>query len=578
MSKTLKGIGASSGIAIADIFVFKKEPVVTTDEKITDLETEITKVEQAFKISTEQINVIKENSMQKLGPEKAAIFEAHSQIINDPELFNQIKELITNENLNGLKAIEIVFNNTKAIFESMDDPYFKERASDIEDVKSRVLYSFLGKELPNLLGITKEVIIIADDLTPSETALLDKQYIKGFATNIGGRTSHAAIMARTLEIPAVLGLKDITEQAIGETRIAIDGDKGNVDLNPNQAEWERKAELRKELVQKFEEFKNKDAVTLDGHKVLIECNIGNSKDIELVSKYGADGVGLFRSEFLYMSSPDWPTEEEQFEHYKKVLEYKKDDLVVIRTLDIGGDKTLPYYLFEHEENPFLGYRAIRLCLDKKEIFKTQLRALARASVYGRLAIMFPMIAVYEEFVAAKQIALECIEEVKKEGHQVADNIQIGMMMEIPAAGVLAHRFAEVADFFSVGSNDLIQYSFAADRMNQKISYLYQPLNPSLLYLLNHIIRSSNKNKIWAGVCGEIGGDPDVIPLLLGLGLTGVDALSMSPSLVPKAKYIISNIKLSDCQALAKKSLTCQSSEQVKALVNEFYKNNKIILE
>ena len=578
MAKILNGIGASSGIAIADIFQFKKEPIITNEEKISDVEAEIAKVEEAFKVSTEQINVIKENSMQKLGPEKAAIFEAHSQIINDPELFNQIKDMISNESINGLKAIETVFNNTKAIFESMDDPYFKERASDIEDVKSRVMYSFSGKELPNLLGITKEVIIIADDLTPSETALLDKQYIKGFATNIGGRTSHAAIMARTLEIPAVLGLQDITEQSNGFSRIAIDGDKGIVELEPNEEEWQRKATLRKELTQKFEEFKSKEAITLDGHKVLIECNIGNSSDVELVSKYGGDGVGLFRSEFLYMSSPDWPTEEEQFEHYKKVLEHNKDHLVVIRTLDIGGDKTLPYYQFPHEDNPFLGYRAIRLCLDKKEIFKTQLRALVKASSYGKLAIMFPMIAVYEEFVKAKEITLECIEEVKKEGFAVADDIQIGMMMEIPAAGVLAHRFAEIADFFSVGSNDLIQYSFAADRMNEKISYLYQPLNPSLLYLLNHIFRSSNRNKIWSGVCGEIGGDPDVIPLLLGLGLTGADALSMSPSLVPKAKYIISNIKLADCQELAKKALKCSNAQQVKKLVDEFYKANNIVLE
>ena len=568
--KKLLGVGASSGISFAKPFIIKKEKLDITQDLIKDVNNELILINNSLEKSKKQINEIKEISIKKIGEEKAAVFDAHIQILEDPEILNEIKNILDGEKKNGGYIIDKVFSNIYNIFSSMDDPYFKERASDVLDVKNRVLYNFFNIQIPDLMSINTEVIIIADDLTPSETAILNKDFVKGFLTNIGGRTSHAAIMARTLGIPAVLGLKNITEVVKNDDIIAIDGDEGIVEINPSNLEdWKNKIKdleiFNKELLQ----YKDKKATTLDGHSVLVEANIGTPDDSDRLESFGSEGVGLYRSEFLYMDNDNWPTEDEQFESYKYVLEKNNKQLIVVRTLDIGGDKNLKYYKFDKEENPFLGYRAIRFCLDNLEIFRTQIRALARASVYGKLGIMFPMIATINEFNRAKNHTLKWIEELRKEGHKVSSDIEIGMMIEIPSAAMIADKFAEHADFFSIGTNDLIQYSFAVDRMSEKIKYLYQPNNPSLLRLINATILGAKKHNKWAAMCGEMAGDIKSIPLLLGLGKTGLDALSMSASSIPKAKYLISKIKHSDCIALADKALACGTEEEVNKLVNEF---------
>ncbi|MGL5245988.1 MAG: phosphoenolpyruvate--protein phosphotransferase [Mycoplasmoidaceae bacterium] len=574
--KKLIGVGASSGISFAKPFIIKKEKLNITEELTKDIKNELNLINNSLEKSKEQIEEIKQISIKKIGEEKASVFDAHIQILNDPEILNEIKNILENEKKNGGYIIDKVFSNIYNIFNSMNDTYFKERASDVLDVKNRVLYNFFGVQIHDLMSIKEEVIIIADDLTPSETAILNKDFVKGFLTNIGGRTSHAAIMARTLGIPAVLGLKNITEIVKDNDIVAIDGDDGIVEINPtNLQEWKDKKNAFETFNEELTQYKDKKAVTLDGHSVLVEANIGTPEDSDSLESFGAEGVGLYRSEFLYMDNDKWPTEDEQYESYKYVLSKNKEQLIVVRTLDIGGDKNLKYYKFAKEENPFLGYRAIRFCLDNVEIFKTQIRALARASIHGKLGIMFPMIATIDEFVIAKNYTLKWIEELKKEGHKVSNNIEIGMMIEIPSAAMLADKFSEHADFFSIGTNDLIQYSFAVDRMSEKIKYLYQPNNPSLLRLINATIIGAKKHNRWTAMCGEMAGDVKSIPLLLGLGKTGLDALSMSASSIPKAKYLISKIKHSDCIALADKAITCGTEEEVNKLVNEFLKKLNI---
>ncbi|MGL5640131.1 MAG: phosphoenolpyruvate--protein phosphotransferase [Mycoplasmoidaceae bacterium] len=576
--KKLIGVGASSGISFAKPFIIKKENLNISEELAKDVKKELSLINNSLEKSKKQIDEIKKISIKKIGEEKASVFDAHIQILDDPEILNEINNILENEKKNGGYIIDKVFSNIYNIFNNMDDAYFKERASDVLDVKNRVLYNFFGIQIHDLMSINEEVIIIADDLTPSETAILNKDFVKGFLTNIGGRTSHAAIMARTLGIPAVLGLKNITEVVKDNDIIAIDGDDGLVEINPtNLQEWKDKKNTFENFNKELIKYKDKKAVTLDGHSILVEANIGTPEDSDNLESFGAEGVGLYRSEFLYMDNDKWPTEDEQYESYKYVLSKNKEQLIVVRTLDIGGDKNLKYYKFAKEENPFLGYRAIRFCLDNTEIFKTQIRALARASIHGKLGIMFPMIATIDEFVRAKNHTLTWIEELKKEGQKVSNDIEIGMMIEIPSAAMLADKFAEHADFFSIGTNDLIQYSFAVDRMSEKIKYLYQPNNPSLLRLINSTIIGAKKHNKWAAMCGEMAGDVRSIPLLLGLGKTGLDALSMSASSIPKAKYLISKIKHSDCIELADKALTCGSEEEVNKLVDEFLKKLKIKL-
>lgn len=576
MKNIKNGIGASSGIAIAKSFIIDKPNFEIDNAKISDSNKEIKELINAIDKTRYQIQGIRAITLKKLGKEKALIFDAHIQILDDPVMVEDIKNSIEKENNNAAFSVKMAYLSAKKIFEEMDDSYFKERAADIGDVMTRILANLLNIELPDILAINKEVIIVAEDLTPSETALLDKKFVKGFLVNVGGRTSHAAIMARTMEIPAILGLEDITTSLLNGDLVAMNGDSGLVEINPVDIEsWnqllKKSLEVRKNLIKNA----SKKAKTLDGHEILLEANIGKPSDVDNLHEYGSEGVGLYRSEFLYMENSTWPSEEEQYVSYKKVLENQKEKITIVRTLDIGGDKNLSYYNFPHEMNPFLGYRAIRFCLDNKDIFKTQLRALGRASIHGNLGVMFPMIATIEEFKEAKEFTLKTFKELKKEGYKVSDKIQIGMMIEIPSSAIIANQFAKYSDFFSIGTNDLIQYSFAVDRMSQKVKYLYQPNNPALLNLIKLIIEGAKNNQCWVGMCGEMAGEILSIPILLGLADKGLDALSMSASSIPKAKYLISQLNIKDCYELAKKAILLDTESEVNKLVKDFLKSKKI---
>ena len=473
-----------------------------------------------------------------MGAEKAEVFEAHITLLDDPEFTGAMMNEIETNSVNGLKAIQSVADSFVAIFESMDNEYMRERAADIKDVSKRILANFAGKGGDGFAITENNTVVVAHDLTPSDTAGLDRSKVVGFITNIGGRTSHAAIMARTLEIPAVLGLGDITDCVKNGDTVIVDGITGDVIINPSEevlAEYQSKKEKFQAEQEELKKLINVKTTTKSGRRIEVCGNIGKPEDVLGVIANGGDGVGLFRTEFLYMDRESAPTEEEQFEAYKFVLEKMEGKQVVIRTLDIGGDKTLPYLPLPEEMNPFLGYRAIRLCLDRKEIFKVQLRALLRASVYGKLAVMFPMISGLQEFEQAKEVVEECKAELKAEGKEYSDSIQWGIMVEIPAAAVYADELAKHVDFFSIGTNDLIQYTLAADRMSEKVSYLYNPMHPAVLRLIKMTIDGAHKHGKWVGMCGEMAGDEAAIPTLVEYGL---DEFSMSATSILNAKKIM----------------------------------------
>lgn len=570
MKPTLQGIAASDGIAIAKVYTLTEPDLTVTKVTVEDSEKEVSRLDDALAASIKDVELIKETALKNLGEEEAQVFDAHLMVLSDPELIGQVKDSITSNKVNAESALKEVTDMFISIFAGMEDnPYMQERAADIRDVSKRILAHLLGVKIPSPATIKDEVIIVAADLTPSDTAQLNRQYVKAFVTDIGGRTSHSAIMARSLEIPAIVGTKEVTSIAKDGDIIIVDGLSGEVFLNPSEevvAEYRAKAEAFAAQQAEWEKLKDSKTYTKDGHQVELAANIGTPKDLEGVVNNGAEGVGLYRTEFLYMDSHEMPTEEDQFEAYKAVLEGMNGKPVVVRTMDIGGDKELPYLPLPHEMNPFLGYRAIRISLNEPEMFRTQLRALLRASVYGKLRIMFPMIAILNDFRGAKALLEEEKAKLIAEGVAVSDDIQVGIMIEIPAAAVLAHQFAKEVDFFSIGTNDLIQYTMAADRMNERVSYLYQPYNPSILTLIKHVIDSAHKEGKWAGMCGEMAGDQTAVPLLVGLGL---DEFSMSASSVLKTRSLISKLALSDMQALADKAINeCATVQEVEALVEE----------
>ena len=570
MKPTLQGIAASDGIAIAKVYTLTEPDLTVTKVTVEDSEKEVSRLDDALAASIKDVELIKETALKNLGEEEAQVFDAHLMVLSDPELIGQVKDSITSNKVNAESALKEVTDMFISIFAGMEDnPYMQERAADIRDVSKRILAHLLGVKIPSPATIKDEVIIVAADLTPSDTAQLNRQYVKAFVTDIGGRTSHSAIMARSLEIPAIVGTKEVTSIAKDGDIIIVDGLSGEVFLNPSEevvAEYRAKAEAFAAQQAEWEKLKDSKTYTKDGHQVELAANIGTPKDLEGVVNNGAEGVGLYRTEFLYMDSHEMPTEEDQFEAYKAVLEGMNGKPVVVRTMDIGGDKELPYLPLPHEMNPFLGYRAIRISLNEPEMFRTQLRALLRASVYGKLRIMFPMIATLNDFRGAKALLEEEKAELISEGVAVSDDIQVGIMIEIPAAAVLAHQFAKEVDFFSIGTNDLIQYTMAADRMNERVSYLYQPYNPSILTLIKHVIDSAHKEGKWAGMCGEMAGDQTAVPLLVGLGL---DEFSMSASSVLKTRSLIAKLTLSDMQALADKAINeCATVQEVEALVEE----------
>lgn len=563
----LKGIAASAGYAIARVYKLE-QPVVTIEKKEgIEPSAEIAKFNAALSKTKADIEAIKAQAEGKLSDEELAVFDAHLMMASDPDFEGQIKAMIENDHVNAEYAADTVAANTIAMFESMDNDYFKERAADVKDVTFRLKCNLLGVLIPNLSLVDEDSIIVAHDLTPSDTAQLN-EHAKGFATAIGGRTSHSAIMARSLEIPAVVGCAGVMEACQHGDLMILDAVNGEVIVNPDEAtvkEYEAKAKAYKEEKEALKVLLHADTITLDGHQVELAGNIGTPKDVEGVINNGGEGVGLYRTEFLYMNSQAFPTEDEQFEAYKTVLEGMNGKKVVVRTLDIGGDKKLSYFTFPEEMNPFLGYRAIRLCLDRKDIFRTQLRALIRASKYGKLCIMFPMIATLDEFREAKALFEEEKANLIAEGVEVSDSIEVGMMVEIPAAAVNADNFAKEADFFSIGTNDLVQYSMAADRMSEKVSYLYQPLNPSLLRLIKMTIDGAHKNGRWVGMCGEMAGDAMAAPVLLGLGL---DEFSMSATSILPARKMINSLKKSEMEELANKALALATSEEVTQLIKD----------
>lgn len=562
----VKGIAASSGIAIGKVFKLESPVISVTNALKGSVEEEKARFTSALEKTVSDINLVKERASANLSEDELAIFDAHLMMAQDPEYASQIVDMIGEGN-SADYSCKTVSDNMIAMFESMDDDYFRERAADIKDVSYRLLCNILGLQIPDLTAINEEVIIVAHDLTPSDTASLNKTYTLGFCTAVGGRTSHSAIMARSLEIPAVVGTGNILESCNNGDMMILDAIDGLAIINPDEEELVAYKAKREAFLAEKEALKvlvHQKSVTVDGHEVELAGNIGGPNDIEGVLNNGGEGVGLFRTEFLYMNSTvDFPTEEEQFEAYKAVLEGMKGKKVVVRTLDIGGDKKLDYFSFPEEMNPFLGYRAIRFCLDRTDVFRTQLRALIRASVYGRLCIMFPMIATIQEFLDAKAIFEEEKAKLVSEGVAVAEKIEVGMMVEIPASAVLADQFAKHADFFSIGTNDLIQYSMAADRMSEKVSYLYQPLNPSILRLVKMTIEGAHKNGKWVGMCGEMAGDAMAAPLLLGLGL---DEFSMSATSILRARKIINGLSYEEMKELSAKAVECETEAQVSELV------------
>ncbi len=569
----LKGIAASDGVAVAKAYLLVQPDLSFETITVQDTNAEEARLDVALQASQDELSLIREKAVESLGEEAASVFDAHLMVLSDPEMISQIKETIRAKQTNAETGLKEVTDMFITIFEGMEDnPYMQERAADIRDVAKRVLAHLLGVRLPNPATIDEESIVIAHDLTPSDTAQLNKKFVKAFVTNIGGRTSHSAIMARTLEIAAVLGTNDITKRINHGDMIAVNGITGEVIINPSQEEilaFKEAGAVYAKQKAEWALLKDAQTVTADGKHFELAANIGTPKDIEGVNDNGAEAVGLYRTEFLYMDSQDFPTEDEQYEAYKAVLEGMNGKPVVVRTMDIGGDKELPYFELPKEMNPFLGFRALRISISEtgNAMFRTQIRALLRASVHGQLRIMFPMVALLTEFRAAKAIFDEEKANLFAEGVEVADDIQVGIMIEIPAAAMLADQFAKEVDFMSIGTNDLIQYSMAADRMNEQVSYLYQPYNPSILRLINNVIKAAHAEGKWAGMCGEMAGDQQAVPLLVGMGL---DEFSMSATSILRTRSLMKSLDTAKMQEYAHRALTeCSTAEEVLELEKEY---------
>ncbi|MDF7669380.1 MULTISPECIES: phosphoenolpyruvate--protein phosphotransferase [unclassified Lactobacillus] len=574
MTKTLKGIAASDGIAVAPAYLLVEPDLSFTKTTVSDAASELDRFKDAIAASTSEVEAIRDSAKESLGEDEAQVFEAHLMILNDPEFTGAIETEIKDQKINSEAALDETAQKFIAIFEGMtDNAYMQQRAADVRDVSKRIMAHLLNKELPNPAAIDHEVIVVAHDLTPSDTAQLNKQFVKGFVTDIGGRTAHSAIMARSLELPAVVGTESITTDVENGQLLVVDGLNGDAVIEPSDAQvadYKQKSEAFLAQKAEWEKLKNEPSVTADGKKFTIAANIGTPNDMQGVNDNGAEAIGLYRTEFLYMDSKDFPTEDQQFEAYKEVIEGMHGKQVIIRTMDIGGDKHLDYWDLPDEMNPFLGIRAIRLSLKNEDIFRTQLRALLRASAYGKLGIMFPMIGTLNELRKAKAILAEEKTKLTNDGVKVGDNLEVGMMIEVPAAAVLADQFAKEVDFFSIGTNDLIQYTMAADRGNDNVSYLYQPANPSVLRLIKHTIDAAHENGIWCGMCGEAAGDSTMFPILLSMGL---DEYSMSATSILRIRSLMKKLNTEDLKELANKacyiSETAEENEQLVAdLMNQ----------
>lgn len=565
----LTGIAAAPGYAIGPVFIMSEDKLVTERKSLTVYEAqgEVSRFTDRVEEAIVQLRELKEQTRVKIGEEQAEIFETHILVLHDEEFVGRVKELISEQLINAEAALEDVTDELVMIFESMDDPYLKERAADFRDVSKRVMNLLTGAKQKSIADFDQPVVLIANDLTPSDTAQLDRDRVAGFATNIGGRTSHSAIMARSMEIPAVVGLKDVTNRLTDHDFVILDGSKGIIIINPSKEqikEYQEKKQKYEEYREQLKKYLDAPSVTADGHEVEIVSNIGNPGDALGAKRNGAEGIGLFRTEFLYMGRADFPTEEEQFKVYKEVAEtFSSDSPIVIRTLDIGGDKELDYLDLPHEMNPFLGYRAIRLCLDQKEMFKTQLRAILRASAFGTVKMMYPMIATLQELQEANQVLSEVKQELDSKNIAYNHEMEVGIMIEIPAAVLISDQLAKEVDFFSIGTNDLVQYTMAADRMNEKVSHLTQPMNPSILRLIRMTIENAHREGKWVGMCGEMAGNLTAIPILLGLGL---DEFSMSAGSVLPARMLMSNLNVEEAKKIANDVLMMKSAAEIEAHV------------
>ena len=567
----ISGIPASPGIVFGKALVLKEEKIVLDTQKIKEsqIDAEIARFYEGRSAAVEQLNSIKDRAYASLGEEKAAIFEGHLMILEDEELEEEILDYLRSNKVNAAVAANVIIDQQVAMLSEIDDEYLKERAGDIRDIGNRLIKNILGMHIVDLGEINEEAILVAYDLTPSETAQLNLDKVLGFVTDIGGRTSHTSIMARSLELPAIVGTNNVTELVNTGDFLILDALNNVVYVNPSQDEIQRLKTLQAKLAEeKAELAKLKDlpALTLDGHRVDVVANIGTIRDVEGAERNGAEGVGLYRTEFLFMDRDQLPTEEEQFIAYKEVVEAMNGNLVILRTMDIGGDKELPYLNLPKEMNPFLGWRAIRIALDRREILNAQLRAVLRASAYGRLAVMFPMIISVEEIRELKSVIEELKVELRNEGKDFDENIQIGVMVETPSAAVNAKFLAKEVDFFSIGTNDLTQYTLAVDRGNELISHLYNPMSPSVLSLIKQVIDASHAEGKWTGMCGELAGDENATILLLCMGL---DEFSMSAISVPRIKKLIRNVNYQDAKLLAEKALQQPTAAEIDRLVADF---------
>ncbi|MBS6285509.1 phosphoenolpyruvate-protein phosphotransferase PtsI [Haemophilus parainfluenzae] len=567
----ITGIPASPGIVFGKALVLKEEKIVLDFQKISEdqIESEVARFYAGREAAVEQLNSIHQRALKSLGEEKAAIFEGHLMILEDEELEEEIIDYLRLHKVNASVAASKIIDQQVEMLSEIDDEYLKERAGDIRDIGNRLIKNILGMHIVDLGDIAEESILVAYDLTPSETAQLNLEKVLGFITDIGGRTSHTSIMARSLELPAIVGTNDVTARVNTGDYLILDAVNNRVYVNPTQAEIDELKTLEAKLAEeKAELAKLKDlpAVTLDGHKVEVVANIGTIRDCEGAHRNGAEGVGLYRTEFLFMDRDQLPSEEEQFIAYKEVVEAMEGRLVVLRTMDIGGDKELPYLNLPKEMNPFLGWRAIRIALDRREILHAQLRAVLRASAFGKLAVMFPMIISVEEIRELKSVLERLKAELRAEGKAFDESIQVGVMVETPSAAVNAKFLAKEVDFFSIGTNDLTQYTLAVDRGNELISHLYNPMSPSVLGLIKQVIDASHAEGKWTGMCGELAGDERATLLLLGMGL---DEFSMSAISVPHIKKLVRHVSYQEAKALADEALQKPTAAEIEQLIQAF---------
>ena len=558
----MKGLGVSPGIGIGKAFIIDKGPINIIKNYVNDAEKELDRLMTAFETAKEQLKELYISSIDELGEKEAQIFKSHEMMLEDDTFISDVEDRINREGVNAEFALNETSNVYIKMFQSIEDEYLRERSEDIKDVMDRVIRILMGVSSTDFSNIEENSIIVAKDLTPSDTAQLDRTKVAAMITEVGGKTSHAAIIARIMGIPTIVGLNNITDKIKDGDTVICDGKTGKVLINPNAKQlfyYNKKKNIEDDIKNELRNQVGLPSITKDGFKVSLSANIGVPNDVDMALENDAEGIGLFRSEFIFMNRDRQPTEDEQFEQYKEVLVKMGDKPVIIRTMDIGGDKNVPYIDIPKEMNPFLGYRAIRFCLGNVEVFRTQLRAILRASVYGNVKIMIPMISTMKELKDSKKILQQAKDELKSEGIKFKNDIEIGIMIEIPSAAIISDLLAKEVDFFSIGTNDLIQYTMAVDRMNSKLSYLYSQYHPALLRLIKGIIDNAHNAGIWVGMCGEAAGDPKLIPVFVGMGL---DEFSMNAPSILRARYIVRNLNKEDMQKIARNTLDMENALEV----------------